>query len=173
MNSKGLIVLPLFLLVTMPEAGSGSGLVGRVTTFSPETGDESYRISFVNGFSIDTREGTPSLPDRLRIDEPGPGRLLRIVQFSGPLRQEWMRELEQMGIRVFGYLPNYAVLAMMEPAQCEAVPVLGCVNWVGTFQPAYKIQQALLDATGIRELAIAITPGEESAPVREAIARLG
>jgi|GEM_PF-239078 len=140
---------------------------GFTGTFVPEPEPEGYRIGFSNGFTIDTRYGEPSLPARYRIDAPGEGRLVRIVQFTGPVRQDWLRQLRRMGIKTFGYLPHYAVMAKLDPAQCEDVRGLASVAWVGIFQPAYKLEEKLLNASGIRKVVVQITPDEDYKPVTE------
>lgn len=141
--------------------------------FTPEPDANASMITFSNGFSIDTRNGEPSLPERYRLSEPESGSIYRIIQFSGPIRQEWLKDLDRKGIATFGYLPRYAVLARLDQAGVDAAKSLPEVVWVGIFQTAYKIEGQLLDAKGVLKAAIALMPGEKADRVKALIASRG
>jgi len=147
--------------------------MGPVQRFTPQTGQEIWHIGFANGFVIDTRGKEPALPPALRIIESSDAPQYYIIQFTGPLQNRWQKELAQHGIRTFGYLPNYAVIAKLTPEQRRLVAQLAMVRWVGLFQPAYKLQDVLLNATGIKELTIQVTPGEDAEPVSTLIQARG
>ena len=141
--------------------------MGASHRFEPEVGDEAHYVSFANGFVIDTRAGEPSLPPGLVVP---PGEVAYyVIQFEGPIRREWVDELERNGISAFGYLPNYAMLGRLSPKQRDLVRSLPGIRWVGPFQPAYKLQYALLDASGFEEIVIQLMPGETGAAVEEFI----
>jgi hypothetical protein len=143
--------------------------------FTPQPEANASMITFSNGFSIDTRYGEPSLPERYRFvgADPSVCPLYHIIQFSGPIRQEWLKELDRKGIATFGYLPHYAVLARLDQAGVDAAKSLPEVVWVGIFQPAYKIEGELLDAKGVLKIAIALMPGEKAVRVKSLIASRG
>jgi hypothetical protein len=141
--------------------------------FMPQPEANASMITFSNGFSIDTRYGEPSLPERYQLSEPEQGSIYRIIQFSGPIRQEWLKELDRKGIATFGYLPNYAVLARLDQAGVDAAKSLPEVVWVGIFQPAYKIEGELFDAKGTLKIDIALMPGEKADQVKALVASRG
>jgi hypothetical protein len=146
-----LVVLAVSAFAARPSESHYS--MGPSQRFEPSTGDEANSISFANGIVIDTRAGEPNLPAGLALRE-APGQFgYYIIQFNGPIQREWMRELEQRGIEPFGYLPNYARLARLDPEQYNLVKTLPRIRWVGFFQPAYKLQRVLLGARGFREIA--------------------
>lgn len=134
--------------------------------FIPETGGEVNTISFSNGYVIDTRSGEPGLPSELRTADVAGQPLYHIIQFTGPVRQDWLRRLDRLGVKAFGYLPNYAVVAKLGPAQRDKVAALPMVRWLGIFQPAYKIQAGLLETPGTVRLAVLLMPGEPVEAVR-------
>jgi hypothetical protein len=146
---------------------------GPTYSFIPEPENEAYLISFSNGIIIDTRVGEPEIPEILRIDEPWEESIYYIIQFNGPIRQQWFRELKRLGIKTIGYLPNYAVLGKMNRLEKSAVSSLPMVHWVGIFQPAYKLQEILIDASGIKDIVILITPGEDVSSITEQINLMG
>ncbi len=143
--------------------------MGPTHSFIPELDKDAYIISFSNGFVIDTRNQEPNIPLELKIAEPITDNIYYIIQFTGPIRQEWFRDLSHQGVEPIGYLPHYSVLAKMNPPQKELIAALPMVRWVGIFQPAYKLQDVLLFTIGIKNIVIMITPNEEITPVTEQI----
>ncbi len=166
-------VLCLLLVLGLAAARPAHYSMGPVRQFDPAAGDEVNFISFANGITIDTRAGEPALPAGLRLDPAMDQTQYCIVQFTGPLLRRWFRELDRSGIKAFGYLPNYAVLARLSPDQRQLVASLPMVRWVGLFQPAYKLESGLLDATGTHKVVIMVMPGVDSTPVTAQIASLG
>ncbi len=147
--------------------------MGPKHTFLPEPDADAYLISFSNGFAIDTRVGEPSLPENLRIEEPRNEKIYYIIQFKGPIRQGWLKQIAGYGAKPLGYLPRYAVLSKVDLATKEIISSLPIVNWVGIFQPAYKLQDVLLTASGNIKIVIQITPGEDYSPVAKLITEEG
>ncbi|MBM3315907.1 hypothetical protein FJY71_08765, partial [candidate division WOR-3 bacterium] len=139
--------------------------MGPARHFAPEPDATAWLIGFSNGITLDTRLGEPVLPAGLRINESAASELYYVIQFTGPLQQRWLRRLERLGVAPFGYLPHYAVLARLDRGRRSVVAALPEVRWIGLFQPAYKLQDGLLDAGGSRELVIQVMPGEPAEPV--------
>jgi hypothetical protein len=147
--------------------------MGPTRRFEPAAGEEANFVSFANGIILDTRTGEPNLPAGLVVHE-APGQVgYYIIQFEGPIRREWVRELERRGLELFGYLPNYAMLGRLDREQHDLVKTLPRVRWVGLFQPAYKLQHVLLDARGFREVVIQLMPGEAREALVDFIAASG
>ena len=117
--------------------------------FIPVTYGDATKIVFSNGISFDTKllgkNGEPQLPAELktqyRDDETG----YYIVQFSGPIygpEKDW---LASQGIKIHFYIPNYGfVVSLKGQLQKNAILANPSVNWLGIYQPAYKIS-ALFD----------------------------
>ena len=167
------VVLALLFALGLAAARPAHYSMGPAYRFAPAAGDEANFISFANDIIIDTRVGEPALPAGLRL-EPAVGQSqYYILQFTGPFLQQWFRDLDRAGIRTFGYLPHYAVLARLTPEQREDVASLPMVRWVGLFQPAYKLESGLLDASGTRKVVIMVTPGADPTPVETEISMVG
>jgi hypothetical protein len=166
-------VLCLLLVLGLAAAHPAHYSMGPVHRFEPAVGEEVNSISFANGITIDTRAGEPALPAGLKLDAAVDQSQYCIVQFAGPFLHQWFRELDRSGIKTFGYLPNYAVMAKLTPQQRELVASLPMVRWTGLFQPAYKLQQELLSASGSHKVVILLMPGADPTPVTARIATLG
>ncbi len=136
--------------------------MGPVHRFSPVPTEEANLVTFANGWVIDTQQGEPNLPEDLCIEANSADELYHIVQFTGPIDQQWFRTLASAGIRSFGYLPQYAVLAQLNAGQREFVAGLPFVNWVGLFQPVYKLELDLLGKTGVRRFSVVLMPDADA-----------
>ncbi len=167
------VVLCALLAAGLAAARPAHYDMGPVHRFAPAAGDEANFISFANDITIDTRTGEPALPAELKLAPTAGQSRYYIVQFTGPFLHQWFRELDRNGIKTFGYLPNYAVLARLTPDQRQFVASLPMVRWVGLFQPAYKLESGLISASGIRKIVALVLPFEDATPIRAAIEELG
>jgi hypothetical protein len=147
--------------------------MGPTGRFTPEPVVDAHLVGFANGYAVDTRVGEPEIPPEWRIDDSYADELYYIVQFTGPLNRSWFRELEREGVRAFGYLPHYAVLARMTREQHAAVAGMPMVRWTGLYQPAYKVEGILADARGEVERVALLFGGTDAAAVEEAVIDLG
>jgi hypothetical protein len=84
---------------------------------------------------------TPSAQQQLAALSENPGYF--IVQFRGPVEQAWKDQITDLGGELLDYLPDFAFKARLTPEQAAAASQLDSVNWVGVFQPAYKLSPSL------------------------------
>jgi Subtilase family/Putative Ig domain len=68
-----------------------------------------------------------------------------LVQFDGPVQEAWAQTLRDAGIEVVEYVPDFAFKVRMTPAQARAVQQRTEVNWVGRFQPSWKLSKPARD----------------------------
>jgi len=66
-----------------------------------------------------------------------------IVQFKGPVEQNWKDEVTALGGEFLDYIPDFAFKVRMPLAQAQAAAQLENVNWVGVFRPSYKLSPNL------------------------------
>jgi hypothetical protein len=80
---------------------------------------------------------------------------LRIIQFRSAIKREWIDKLKSTGAEIVGYIPNNAYIIRGSARQLARVAALDAgrawddarpVQWMGRFQPAYKIDPSLDDA---------------------------
>ena len=104
-------------------------------------------ISF-NGMRFDTRNGEPILSSSLRLDSYPIHRGYYLVQFIGPIKEEWKKDIVDLGGRFHDYIPWFAFIVEMNERTKEKVEQLIFVQWIGIYQPAYKINPSLKDISG-------------------------
>jgi len=90
--------------------------------------------------SFDTAKAEPAIADNLRIASYPAGTAgLYLVQFKGPILSSWVDGLRAQGVRVYNYVPNFAFIVQMSSEQAKRVSFSPMVQWVGVYQPAYRI----------------------------------
>ncbi|MEF8874798.1 MAG: S8 family serine peptidase, partial [Candidatus Thermoplasmatota archaeon] len=102
----------------------------------------------VKGNRFDTTEGYPDFGSDLMIDEYQPGKEgLYIIDMIGPVSPEWRNMLEERGVDIINYVSNYGFEAMMTPETAKYVEELFFVDWVGIYQPGFKLADDLKEGT--------------------------
>ena len=75
-----------------------------------------------------------------------------LVQFNGPIQRTWIQQVEALGGRVLGYIPENTHVVRMNRATLANLRSLPAVRWVGDYRPNYKLppslSQTLSAATG-------------------------
>lgn len=86
---------------------------------------------------------TASLPNLLETGDAAPPRLRSILQLDGPIDPAKRRLLEDAGVVLGDYLPNYAYLADLGGADLDALATTPWVRWAGLMDTAWKIDPAV------------------------------
>ena len=114
---------------------------------------DDFDLVAANRWLIDTRYGEPTDLPWDRLDAPGRlDRQLYLVQFVGPVKDEWLADLKRDGdADVVAYLPSNAYAVFASPAAWERLSreasLPGSViQWVGAYHPAYRISAPLEEA---------------------------
>ncbi len=74
---------------------------------------------------------------------------LRLVQFNGPLRSEWLDSLREGGIEVLQYYPHNSVLVWGGSSDAQRMEAQPEVRWQGPFLNAWKMDVDLLARQGL------------------------
>ena len=74
---------------------------------------------------------------------------LQIVQFPGPVKDEWLNELKALGnVKIVTYLPNNAYLLWIDGQKLNQINTLKAgrnfVQWLSPFHPAFKIHPSFV-----------------------------
>src|SRR5215475_2054899 len=122
--------------------------------------DDMDRI-WLNGYLIDTSAAQPLSKEppielkqsrmaeaRSRGYNPAPGTY--VVQFVGPIQDAWLNTLKNTGARVISYVANNAYVVSCDAPSAALVSRLqdeqSFVQWVGDYQPAFKLAPQLAAA---------------------------
>jgi len=98
----------------------------------------------VKGHSFDMEEGMPEFPEELTIDSYEPGKEgLYIVHMLGPVHPEWRATIQEQGVDIVSYTPNYAYIVSMTTEISERVLELDFVDRVEIYQPGFKLSEDL------------------------------
>ena len=76
------------------------------------------------------------------------GKRLHLVQFTGPVRQQWVDSLAADGLRIVNYIPDNAYLVWGDAAaiaqlQARARTAASSVQWDGAWKAEYKVHPAV------------------------------
>ncbi len=76
---------------------------------------------------------------------------LYIVQFHTQPLESYRQRLRAYGAEVYSYLAHHSHIVRMDPVISRAVETLPCVRWVGSFHPAYRLDESILEAIALGE----------------------
>ncbi len=92
----------------------------------------------LGGQTFDPAEAEPDLPlgwAEVRTD----GEDLHLVQFAGPIRADWLGDLEARGLNVVRYVYPSTYIVWGETGARNAASDIDAVRWTGPFAPAYRL----------------------------------
>lgn len=79
----------------------------------------------------------------LLLDSPAPARSLFLVQFAGPVKDEWKSEVTGRGVTLLEYVPEHAFIARVGAGEAASLLDLECVKWVGRLPAYHRVDPAL------------------------------
>ncbi len=71
---------------------------------------------------------------------------LYLVQFSGPIQNDWYSVMDKVGLKVVTYVPDYAYLVWGTKSDLDVVAAQAPVRWSGIYEPFYALHPDLLDS---------------------------
>lgn len=120
---------------------------------------DQYRIEH-DGFALDTSRPriasggeTLAHPAYATTDTPTTGPHHYIVQFVGPIKQEWRDELETAGGKIVGSYGNFAVIARLAPSDVAAIQKLPTVRWLGHLPYSARLSSRIRAEEGADRIA--------------------
>lgn len=165
MSQKGLLLLLIPAWFIFAET---TPVDGQISQIAPVSYEDASIIHLPCGIDID-----PSSPSTSRA-VISDGSCAYLVKFSGPIRNEQRRLLENSGAIIEGYIPNYTYLVRFDKSAAETVSELPGVAWVGTYEPGYKLCPEInLDATAPQEMVVILFSGNDVEAFRPAVEDAG
>jgi len=109
---------------------------------SPIISANAHIVAVGSGHKINVKEGEPKLPANLKAPAPKSGeRGYYIVHFNQPIYKEMRKSLEDLGAKIYDYLPNYAFIVSMDEDIRAKAKGISSMDWSGQYQPAYKFSE--------------------------------
>ncbi|MGB9776676.1 MAG: S8 family serine peptidase [Anaerolineae bacterium] len=101
--------------------------------------------------SFDPLAGEPSIPTGMRrlLAAGRPG--LRLLQFPGPIQDDWYAAMEKAGLEVVTYIPDYAYLVWGDDAAIGQLADAAPLRWAGLYHPYYALHPNLADQETLPE----------------------
>ncbi len=126
-------------------------------------------------YAFDPLAATP-FPQRSFRIASGPG--YYILQFAGPVREEWKELCEARGVEFLDYVPDFAFIVRMDGKTLEEVTALSSVRWVGDYEPEYRLPARLKELSPKKEgpsgeYVVTVFPGADVEGVLEGIRSAG
>lgn len=149
--SSFLVVLILFIVCSLciqADVGNNNGnfnlsLQRDITEFKRGTG-----LIYLSDETIDPAKGSTKehfLKARSLVSgESG----LYLVQFTGPITEEFKTTVIKKGVELGDYIPEYTFLAKMSPETAKEIQKLSFVKYVARFNPYHKISKEFKDKNG-------------------------
>jgi len=115
---------------------------------------DEYDLVAFNGLTLNGAQPEAllsTLPDGLRLSTPG-GALaadagLFVVQFDGPVRDDWLAALDATGALRVHHMPMNAYVVKATPAEASALEGFAAANafvqYAGALEPAFRIHEDL------------------------------
>ncbi len=70
---------------------------------------------------------------------------LCVLQFEGPVREEWKSAVKEAGCRLFDYVPDFAFVARVSETDRTEISEMPFVRWIGPYHSFYRLSQDLIE----------------------------
>ncbi len=171
--TKVLVMVLAFCTVLASAYDGLYGVVsgGTIHGYSPVSYGDADWLYFANGVKFSVRQGAPKFAQSLTRATSD----YYIVHCAGPVFPEQVQQLESAGASVYSYIPNYSLLVRMDASAKNAVEQADFVDWIGIYQPAYKVsgQEEFTDLQGRHEITILLYPETDLSPVLDQLEAMG
>ncbi|MFO7793281.1 MAG: S8 family serine peptidase [Candidatus Saliniplasma sp.] len=128
----------------------------------------------LQSYSFNVEDGEPDIPEELELGaNPYDGRGYYILQFIGPIKNEWKEKLEDEGVVFHEFRHRFNFIVEMDSDTKERVESHDFVEWTGIYQPAYRFDRSLLDGSGDQLLELRLFDGADSRETVKEVDDLG
>ncbi len=108
---------------------------------------DDYDQILLNAGVIDTASASAQSLRGMRKTVAASGKRFHLVHFSGPVRSEWLEELEATGVKVVTYVPNNAYLVYGDGAALGGlqrhITASKTIQWDGEYLDDYKLHPSI------------------------------
>ena len=93
----------------------------------------------LGGRSFDPLVNSPDFSAALSGKERSGGSGLHLVQFHGPIKDEWLADLEAAGLEIIQYIHPFTYVVWGETTAMDRSRSQEAVRWTGDYLPAYAV----------------------------------
>lgn len=126
-----------------------------------------YAYLSIGDYYFDPLQNPPALPPDLKGSSD-----YYIVQFKGPVYETMKEQISLCGARIIQYLPFNAFICRI-PTGIDVLSDLAFVNWIGPYEPAYKIHPLFKELKTEDRMLVRIFDEEDINQVVEKLNALG
>jgi hypothetical protein len=144
---------------------------GTIHQYTPAPYGDADWLYFANGIKFSVQQGEPELAKSLTRNQSQ----YYIVHCVGPVYQEYIQQIESVGATIHSYVPNYAFLVKMDEQVKSQIAGIEFVDWIGIYQPAYKLsgQEEFRTLQGRHEVTILLYPEADLGSVLDQLEAMG
>ena len=103
-----------------------------------QTIENPYTLT-LGGQSFDPLVNSPSFSATLSAKEKSGSAGLHLVQFHGPIKDEWLADLEAAGLEIIQYIHPFTYVVWGETTSLDRSRSQEAVRWAGDYLPAYAV----------------------------------
>lgn len=95
-----------------------------------------------------------------------------ILQFSGPILDEWKTGATAAGAELLDYLPDFAFIIRAQKSSESQLRALPYVRWLGDYAPSYRVSNRV-STDKDSDVVIRLFPGADNAALRKRVSDAG
>jgi hypothetical protein len=135
-----------FSLWSVPDQAAAA-VQGRASIAIPDKLDT---IALRGGATVDTKSASPAVPAHLQQTRTSGGQLW-LVQFVGPIKEDWLNDLRNDGLELVTYMPYNAYVVWGDGAAVAKLDAnarkSAVIQFTGEYHPAYRLEPSLQQAS--------------------------
>jgi hypothetical protein len=93
-----------------------------------------YDYISIMGYYFNPKEKLPEIPEALKGATD-----YYLIHIKGPIYEDMKRLIESYDVDILEYIPFNTFIAKLDESQISIIKELPFVNWIGNFEPAYKV----------------------------------
>ncbi len=136
-------------------------------TFTPSYLPE-YDYIAIAGYYFNPREKLPEIPAELTGTSD-----YYLIHLKGPVYDEMKQAIESYGVKLIQYIPFNCFIAKMDANKKAIIEGLPSVNWVGNYEPAYKISPLFKELSEEKEMLVILFDDEDIYLVKNRLVNIG
>ncbi len=136
-------------------------------TFTPPYLPE-YDYVAIGEYYFNPREKLPEIPAELTGESD-----YYLIHIKGPIYEDMKQAIESHGVKLIQYIPFNAFIAKMDRSRKAVVEGLPFVNWIGNYEPAYKISTLFKELPNEREWLVILFMDENIYLVKNRLEKIG